>query len=105
MIGSWQVRQRIAAQNRRFVRIDKQSQDNKLTRAEDRKGLPVDWPQKEGSDAIAFLTNLPDSHLSKSGPCWSLLFICESRIPRHGLRARLLLEYRLERTLPALAKR
>jgi len=66
--------------------------------------LSIDRHENEGSDAIAFLTNLRNSHLSKSGPCWSLLLICESWIPRDGFRARLLVEYRLEGRLPTLAK-
>ena len=43
MIGSGQIRQRIAARNRRVVRVEMQAQNNKLTRLEERKGLPIDW--------------------------------------------------------------
>ena len=41
MIGYWQIRQRIAAKNRRLVRIDQQPQDNELTRLEDRERGPI----------------------------------------------------------------
>jgi hypothetical protein len=68
MIGSGQIRQRIAAKNRRFVRVEMQSQNNKLTRLEDRRMLLVDRRQNEGSYVIAFLMDTRDSHLSKSGP-------------------------------------
>ena len=104
MIGCGQIRQRIAAKNGRFARIDEQPQNHKLTSLEDRKRLPIDWSQNEGSYAIAFLINLRDSHLSKSGPCWRLFLIRESRISLDGFRARLLREYRLKGRLPALAK-
>src|SRR5262252_7603924 len=46
-----------------------------------------------------------DTHLPESGPCRRRLLIGESRIPFPSLCARLLLEDRLERTLPALAER
>src|SRR5580700_10743898 len=104
MVGCWQIRQRIAAKNRRFARIDEQPQNNKLTRLEDRKRLPIDWRQNEGSYAIAFLINIRDSHLSKAGPCWRLFLIGESRIPHRSFGAQVLLEHGLERTLPTLAK-
>src|SRR5580692_11731721 len=104
MVGCRQIRQRIAAKNRRFARIDEQPQNNKLTRLADRKRLAVDWVQNEGSYAIAFLINIRDSHLSKSGPCWCLFLIREARISLDGFRARLLREYRLKRRLPTLAK-
>src|SRR5580704_9163835 len=104
MIGCGQIRQRIAAKNRRFARIDEQPQNHKLTCLEDRKILPVDRRQNEGSYALAFLINIRDSHLSKSGPGWCLFLIRESRISLDGLRARLLREYRLKGRLPTLAK-
>src|ERR1700686_346501 len=104
MVGCREIRQRIAAKNRRFVRVEMQAQNDKLTRLAERKKLPIDWLQNEGSHAIAFLTDLRNSHLSKSGPRRSLLLIRESRIPRHSFGARILLEHRLERTLPTLAK-
>src|SRR5580704_6901801 len=104
MIGAGQIRQRIAAKNRRFARIDEQPQNHKLTCVEERKSLPIDWRENEGSYAIALLMNIRDSHLSKSGPCWCLFLIRESEIPHDGLRARLLREYRLKGRLPALAK-
>jgi hypothetical protein len=81
-----------------------QAQNHKLTRLEERKRLPIDWRQNEGSYAIAFLMNIRDSHLSKAGPCWCLFLIRESRISLDGLRARLLREYRLKGRLPTLAK-
>src|SRR5580698_11070766 len=105
MVGYRQIRQRIAAKNRRFVRVEMQAQNNKLTRLEDRKRLPIDWPQNEGSYAIAFLMNIRDSHLSKSGPCWCLFLIGESRIPHRSFGVQVLLEHCLERTLPTLAQR
>src|SRR5580658_10225544 len=104
MIGSGQIRQRIAAKNGRFARIDEQPQDDKLTCLEDRKRLPIDRRQNEGNYTIAFLINIRDSHLSKSGPCSCLFLIRESRISLDGFRARLLREYRLKRRLPTLAK-
>ena len=55
MIRCRQIRQRIAPKNRWFVRVEMQAQNNKLTRLEDGKRLPIDWPQNEGSYAIAFL--------------------------------------------------
>src|SRR5947208_14782912 len=64
MIGCRQIRQRIAAKNGRFARSDEQPQNHKLTCQEDRKRLPIDWPQNEGSYAIAFLIDIRDSHLS-----------------------------------------
>src|ERR1700685_1607950 len=105
MVGCRQIRQRIAAKNRRFARIDEQSQNNKLTRLEDRKKLLIDWRQNEGSYAIAFLINIRDSHLSKAGPCWCLFLVGESRIPRRSLGAQVLLQHCLERALPTFAKR
>src|ERR1700733_1443857 len=104
MIGCREIRQRIAAKNRRFVRVEMQAQNDKLTRLADRKKLPIDWLQNEGSHAIAFLTDLRNSHLSKSGPRRRLLLIRESRIPCHSFGARILLEHRQERILPTLAK-
>src|SRR6202162_701514 len=104
MIGSGQIRQRIAAKNRRFVRVDEQPQDDKLTCLEDRKRLPIDWLQNEGSYLIAFLEDICDSHLSKAGPCRCLFLIGESWIPHCSFRAQVLLEHCLERTLPTLAK-
>src|SRR5208282_119290 len=104
MIGSGQIRQRITAKSRRFARIDERPQDDKLTCLEDRKGLPIDWRQNEGSYVIAFLMNIRDAHLSKAGPRWSLFLIRESRIPHSGFGAQVLLQHCLERTLPTLAK-
>src|SRR5271169_3353556 len=109
MIGCRQIRQRIAAKNRRFarilVRINEQPQNHKLTCLADRKRLPIDWLQNEGSYVIAFLINIRDSHLSKAGPCWWLFLIGESRIPHRSFGAQVLLEHCMERTLPTLAKR
>ena len=104
MIGYRQIRQRIAAKNRRFVRVEMQSQNNKLTRLEDRKRLPIDRLQNEGSYATAFLMDTRNSHLSKAGPCWRLFLIGESRIPHGSFGSQVLLEHCLERTLPTLAK-
>ena len=104
MAGCRQIGQRIAAKNRRFARIDGQPQDNKLSRLEERKRLPIDWRQSEGSYAVAFLVNTRDSHLSKAGPCWRLFLIGESRIPHRSFGAQVLLEHCLERTLPTLAE-
>src|SRR5580658_785694 len=105
MIGGGQIRQRIAAKNGPFARIDEQPQNHKLTCLADRKRLPIDWPQNEGSYAIAFLLDTRDSHLSKSEPCWCLFLIRESRISHRSFGAQVLLEHCLERTLPTLAKR
>src|SRR5271170_6495715 len=105
MIGYGQIRQRIAAKNGRFARIDEQPQNYKLACLENRKRLPIDWRQNEGSYAIAFLINISDSHLSKAGPCRRLFLICKSRIPLRSFGAQVLLEHCLERTLPTLAKR
>src|SRR5580698_767386 len=104
MIGCGQIRQRIAAKHGRFARFDEQPQNHKLTCLEDRKRLLIDWPQNEGSYAIAFLINIRDSHLSKAGPRWCLFLIRESRIPHRSFGAQVLLEHFLERTLPTLAK-
>src|SRR5580704_6009619 len=104
MVCCRQIRQRIAAKNRRFAWIDEQPQNHKFTRMGERKRLPIDWRQNEGSYAIAFLINIRDSHLSKAGPCWLLFLIRESRIPRRSFGAQVLLEHCLERTLPILAK-
>src|ERR1035438_305260 len=104
MVGSGQIRQRIAAKNGWFARIDEQSQNHKLTCLEDRKTLPVDRRQNERSYVIAFLMDTHDSHLSKSGPCRCLFLIGESRIPHRSFGAQVLLEHCLERTLPTLAK-
>src|SRR5271169_7097870 len=104
MIGCRQIRQRIAAKNERFARVNEQPQDHKLTSLEERKRLPIDWRQNEGSYAIAFLINALDSHLSKSGPCWRLFLNCESRIPHRSFGAQVLFEHCLERILPTLAK-
>src|SRR5271155_4954721 len=101
MIGSGQIRQRIAAKNRRFARIDEQPQNNKWTCLEDRKRLPFDWLQNEGTYAIGLLINPRDSHLPKSGPCRRLFLIRESRIPHRSFGAQILLEHCLKRTLPA----
>src|SRR5579863_4512230 len=105
MIGCRQITQRIAAKNRRFAGIDEQPQDDKLTCLEERKRLPIDWRQNEGSYAGAFFMNIRDSHLSKAGPSWRLFLIRESRIPRRSFGAQVLLEHCLERTLPTLAER
>src|SRR5580700_5398899 len=99
MIGGGQIRQRIAAENGRLARIDEQSQNHKLTCLEDRKMLPVDRRQYEGSYVIAFLLDTRDSHLSKSGPRRCLFLIGESRIPHRTFGAQVLLEHCLERTL------
>src|ERR1700676_2998178 len=104
MIGCGQIRQRIAAKNGRFAQFDKQPQNHKLTCLENRKRQPIDWHQNERSYAIAFLMNIRDSHLSKSGPSWGLFLIRESRIPHRSFGAQVLLEDCLERTLPTLAK-
>src|SRR5271170_7278430 len=104
MIGCRQIRQRIAAKNRRLARVEMQPQDDKLTCLADRKRLPVARHQNKGSYVIAFLTNLGNSHLSKSLPRWSLLLIRESRVPCRTIGAQVLLEHCLERTLPTLAK-
>src|SRR5580693_4423972 len=104
MIGSGQIRQRIAAKNGRFARIDEQPQNHKLTCLEERKRLPVDRRQNEGSYVIAFLMDTRDSHLSKAEPCWRLFLICQSRIPHRSFGAQVLLEHCLERTLPTPAK-
>src|ERR1700690_155162 len=82
-----------------------QAQDNKLTRLEKRKRLPIDWRQNERGYASAFFMNIRDSQLSKAGPCWWLFLIRESRIPHRSFGAQVLLEHCLERTLPTLAKR
>src|SRR5215469_743141 len=102
MVDCWQIRERITAKNRRFARFELQAQNNELPRNEERKMLSIDWRQNEGSYAVAFLLYIRDSHLSKTGPCWRLLFICESRISDGTLGARVLLEHRSERTLPTL---
>ncbi len=72
-----------------------QAQNNKLTRLEERKRLPIDW-RHEGSYAIAFLMNIRDSQLTKAGPSWCLFLIGESRIPHRSFGARSLLEHCLE---------
>src|SRR5580700_4002079 len=105
MIGSGKIRQRIAAKNRRFSRIDEQPQNHKLTCLEDRKRSSIDRRQNEGTHAIAFLMNIRDSHVSKSGPRWCLFLISESRISLGGFWARLLREYCLKGRLPTHAKR
>jgi len=104
MVGCGQIGQRIAAKYRRLARIDEQPQDDKLACLEDRKRLPIDRHQSEGSYVIAFLMDMRDSHLSKSGPCWCLFLIGESRIPHRSFGAQILLEHCFERTLPTLAK-
>src|SRR5579863_3383160 len=105
MIGRGQIRQRIAAKNGGFVRLEMQAQNHKLTRPADGKKLPIDWLQKEGNYAIAFLMGIRDSHLSKSGPCRCLFLIRESRISRRSFGTQVLLKHSLERTLPTLAER
>src|SRR5208282_5578666 len=104
MVRCGQIRQRIAAKNRRFARIDEQPQNHKLTSLEGGKKLPIFCRQNEGSYAIAFLMNIRDSHLSKAGPCWRLFLVGESWIPHRSLGDQVLLEHCLERTLPTLAK-
>src|SRR5678815_1733244 len=89
--------------DRWFVRVEMQAQNNKLTRLGDRKSLPIDWLQDEGSYAIAFLVNARDPHLSKAGPCRRLFLNREASISR-GCRARFLLEHGLKRRLPTWAK-
>src|SRR5271154_1542599 len=105
MIGSGKIRQRIAAKNGRFARIDEQPQNHKLTCLEDGKILYIDGRQNEGSYVIAFLMDTRDSHLSKSGPSWYAFLRGESWIPHRGFGAQVLLEHGLERTLPTLAER
>ena len=104
MVSRRQIGQRIAAKNGWFAWIDEQSQNNKLTRLENRKRLSVARNQDKGSHAIAFSPDMRDSHLFETGPCWSLLLICEPGIPQNGFCTRLLYEYRLERRLPTLAQ-
>src|SRR5260370_37430945 len=104
MVGYRQIRQRITAKNRRFAGIDEQPQNHKLSCLAERKRLPIDWRQNEGSYAIAFLMDTRDLHLSKAGPGWCLFLIGESRIPHRSFGAQVLLEHCLERTLPTLAK-
>src|ERR1700722_12534796 len=104
MIGCRQIRQRIAAKNWRFARIDEQPQDDKLTRLANSKRLPIVWLQNEGTYVIAFLSNIRDSHLSKAGPRWRLFLIGESRISHCRFGVQILLEHCLERTLPTLAQ-
>src|SRR5208282_2550825 len=104
MIRDGQIRQRIAAKNRLFVRVEMQAQDNKLTRLKERQRLPIEWRQNEGSYAVAFLINFCDPHLSKTGPCWCSCLICESRIPHYSHGAQVLLKHCFERTPPTLAK-
>src|SRR5580658_134814 len=104
MIRCRKIRQRIAAKSRRFARIDEQPQDNKLTRLEERKGLPIGRRQNKGSYAITFLTNIHDTHLPKAGPCWCLCLIREPRISRRSFGTQVLSKHGLERTLPTFAK-
>src|SRR5580698_10883443 len=104
MVGGRQIRQRIAAKNGRFARVDEQPQDDKLTCLADRERLPFDRLQNEGSYAIAFLMDIGDSHLSKARPCWCLFLSRESRISQ-SFGTQVLLEHCFERTLPPLAKR
>src|SRR6516164_8231423 len=104
MPGCRQTCKRLPAKNRRFAPVDRQAQNNKLPRLEERKGLPIDWHENERSHATAFLSDLRNSHLSKSGPRRSLLLIRESRIPRRSFGTQVLLEHCLERTLPTFAK-
>src|ERR1700689_3378456 len=104
MISCGQIRQRIAAKNRRFARIEQQPQDDKLTCLADGERLPIDRRQNEGDYAIPFFFNVRNSHLSKAGPRWGLFLIGESRIPRLSFGAQFLLEHCPERTLPSLAE-
>src|SRR5579864_1174974 len=104
MVGCRQIRQRIAAKNRRFARIDKQPHHDKLTRLAKREWSSIDGRQNEGSYASAFLMNIRDTHLSKSWPCWCLFLIGEPRIPHRGFGTQVLLEHCPERTLPTCAK-
>src|SRR4051794_38797034 len=104
MVGCGQIRQRIAAKNRRFAGIKMQTQNNKLTRMEESKRLPIDRRQTEGSYAIALLINMLDSHLPEAGPCWHWFLIGETRIPHHRFGGQVLLQHRLERTLPTFAQ-
>src|ERR1700752_515589 len=103
MIDCWQIGQRIAAKVRRFIGIHLHSQNNKLTRLGDRKGLPIDRHQSEGSHAIALLADTRDSHLSEAGPRWHLFLSREPRVPIQFC-SRVLFENRLERSLPTFAK-
>src|ERR1700693_1891172 len=104
MIASRQIRQRIAAKNWRFARIDEQPQNHKLTCSEDRKRLAIDRRQNERTYVIAFLMDTRDSHLSNSRPRWCLVLIGAPRIPHRSFGAQIWLEHCLERTLPTLAK-
>src|SRR5579862_4387253 len=104
MVRCRQIRQRIAAEDRRFVRVEMQAQNDKLPRLEDRDRLRIDWLQDEGSYVLAFLMDTRDPHLPEAGPCWRPFLIGESRIPCRSFGAQVLLEHCLERTLPTLAK-
>src|ERR1700687_790478 len=105
MIGCREIRQRLAAKNRRFARIDDQPQNDNLTGLEERKPLLINRHKNEGSYTLAFLTNSRDSHLSKAGPGWRWLLSGKSRIPHRSFRSQVLLKHSLKRTLPTLAKR
>ena len=59
---------------------------------------------QQDSSSKAVAGNLGHAHRSESRPCRSLLLIGEPRIPRHSFGTRILLEHRMERTLPTLAK-
>src|SRR5579864_2570888 len=105
MIGCREIRQRIAAKNRRFARIDDQPQNHKLTGLEERKTLLVGRHKNEGSYTLAFVVNSGDSHRSKAGPGCRWLLCGKSRIPHRSFRSQVLLKHCLKRALPALAKR
>src|SRR5262249_38087095 len=81
-----------------------QPQNNKLTRLEEGGGLPIDWRENAGSKDITLLVNIRESPLSKAGPRGPLLLIGQSGIPHSSFGIQVLLEHRLERTLPTLAK-
>src|SRR6201987_129431 len=105
MVGCREIRQRIAAKNRRFARIDDQPQNHELTGLEESKTLLVGRHKNEGSYTLAFLVNSGDSHRSKAGPGCRWLLGGKSRIPHRGFRSQVLLKHCPKRALPTLAKR
>src|SRR6201981_2770406 len=105
MVGCREIRQRIAAKNRRFARIDDQPQNHELTGLEESKTLLVGRHKNEGSYTLAFFVNSADSHWSKAGPCWRWLLCGKSRISPRSFRSQVLLKHCPKRALPALAKR
>src|ERR1700746_3843554 len=105
MVGCREIRQRIAAKNRRFARIDDQPQNHELTGLEESKTLLVGRHKNEGSYTLAFLANSGDSHRSKAGPCWRWLLCGKSRISPRSFRSQVLLKHCPKRVLPTFAKR